>query len=386
MKVKRCEMKKLAIGLMSGTSLDGIDIVLVEITGVSLETKVKILKEKTYPFKENVIQKIKEAMDDHLSSSKLISSLNVELGYIFGKAVLAFYEEENIDYKDIEFIASHGQTIYHIPDDQDGYYRSSLQLGEGSIISELCKTTVVSNFRLADIANGGQGAPLVPYADYILFSNPKISRAIHNIGGIANMTFIPKKAILDDVIAFDSGPGNMMIDKACQLLYQQKYDDQGLIARSGKIIKDMYNQMMNHPYYQLMYPKSTGRETFGDQYTLDILKQYKMHKAEDIIHTLTMIVIDSIVNSYQTIIKKSVDELILCGGGALNIFIKEEISKKMKETKVSVLEDYGYSSQYKEALAFVILGNQTIHHLPSNVKSATGASDYKILGQINYYR
>ncbi|WP_176239477.1 anhydro-N-acetylmuramic acid kinase AnmK [Mariniplasma anaerobium] len=379
-------MKKLAIGLMSGTSLDGIDIILAEISGVSLETKVKVLKEKTYPFKDSVVQKIKDAMDDQLSSSKLISSLNVELGYVFGEAILTFYKDENIDFKDISFIASHGQTIYHIPNDEDQLFRSSLQLGEGSIISELCKTTVISNFRLADIASGGQGAPLVPYADYILFSDLHISRAIHNIGGIANMTFIPKLATLDDVIAFDSGPGNMMIDKACQLLYQKRYDDQGDISRSGKIIKEMYDHMMKHPYYKLNYPKSTGREAFGDKYTLDLLNQFYMHEPKDIMHTLSMVVIDSIVDSYKKIIKKPIDELILCGGGALNLFIKEEIAKKMKETKVSVLEDYGYSSQYKEALAFIILGNQTLNHLPSNVKSATGAKDYKILGQINYYR
>jgi anhydro-N-acetylmuramic acid kinase len=379
-------MKKLAIGLMSGTSLDGIDIVLAEISGVSLETKVKVLKEKTYPFKDSVIQKIKDAMDDRLSSSKLISSLNVELGYVFGEAVLSFYKEEHIDFKDISFIASHGQTIYHIPTDENDLFRSSLQLGEGAIISELCKTTVISNFRLADIASGGQGAPLVPYADYILFSSLDGSRAIHNIGGIANMTFIPKSATLDDVIAFDSGPGNMMIDKACQLLYQKPYDDQGDISKSGKLIKQMYEEMMNHPYYSLSYPKSTGRETFGDKYTLDMINKFNKHDAKDIMHTLSMVVIDSIVNSYKDIIKKPINELILCGGGALNLFIKEEIAKKMKETKVSVLEAYGYSSQYKEALAFLILGNQTLNHLPSNVKSATGAKDYKILGQINYYR
>lgn len=378
-------MKKLAIGLMSGTSLDGIDIVLAEISGVSLETKVKVLKEKTYPFKDSVIQKIKDAMDDQVSSSKLISSLNVELGYIFGKAILTFYKDENIDYKDINFIASHGQTIYHIPKNDSDLYRSSLQLGEGAIISELCKTTVISNFRLADIASGGQGAPLVPYADFILFSSLDNSRAIHNIGGIANMTFIPKQATLDDVIAFDSGPGNMMIDKACQILYQKNYDDQGSISKSGKIIKVMYDFMMDHPYYKLDYPKSTGRESFGDKYTLELLKKFNNHRPEDIMHTLSLTVIDSIVDSYKKIIKKPVDELILCGGGALNLFIKEEIAKKMKETKVSILEDYGYSSQYKEALAFIILGNQTINHLPSNIKSATGAKDYKILGQINYY-
>ncbi len=379
-------MKKLAIGLMSGTSLDGIDIVLAEISGVSLNTKVKVLKEKTYPFKEDVVQKIRDAMDDHISSASLISSLNVELGYVFGQAVLDFYQSENINPEEISFIASHGQTIYHIPISSQKIFRSSLQLGEASVIAEICKTTVISNFRLADIASGGQGAPLVPYADFILFSDLNKSRAIHNIGGISNMTYIQRGAQLDDVIAFDSGPGNMMIDKACQMFYQLDYDANGDIASSGILIESMYQKMMDHPYYKLPYPKSTGRETFGDAYTQDIISMYKENKAEDIICTLSMVVVDSIVNSYKNLIKKPVDELILCGGGALNLFIKNELAKKMKDTKVAVLEEYGYSSQYKEALAFLILGNQTINRLPSNVKSATGAKDYKILGQINYYR
>ncbi|MCD4827594.1 MAG: anhydro-N-acetylmuramic acid kinase [Acholeplasmataceae bacterium] len=379
-------MKKLAIGLMSGTSLDGIDIVLAEISGVSLNTKVKVLKEKTYPFKEDVVQKIRDAMDDHISSASLISSLNVELGYVFGQAVLDFYQSENINPEEISFIASHGQTIYHIPISSQKLFRSSLQLGEASVIAEMCKTTVISNFRLADIASGGQGAPLVPYADFILFSDLNKSRAIHNIGGISNMTYIQRGAQLDDVIAFDSGPGNMMIDKACQMFYQLDYDANGDIASKGKIIGQMYQEMMDHPYYKLPYPKSTGRETFGDAYTQDIISMYKEDKAEDIICTLSMVVVDSIVNSYKNLIKKPVDELILCGGGALNLFIKNELAKKMKDTKVAVLEEYGYSSQYKEALAFLILGNQTINRLPSSVKSATGAKDYKILGQINYYR
>lgn len=378
-------MKKLAIGLMSGTSLDGIDVVLAEIENVSLNTKVKVLKQRTYPLDEKLIQKIKDAMDDEKSNSKLICSLNVELGYVFGKAVLSFYSDEKIKKESIDFIASHGQTIYHIPSDHEASLRSSLQLGDGSMISELCQTTVVSNFRLADISSGGQGAPLVPYADFILFSHKDYSRAIHNIGGIANMTYLEKGCTLDDLIAFDSGPGNMMIDEACQIYFNKPYDFNGNIARSGKLINDMYEQMLNHPYYKAIYPKSTGREAFGHTYLTSLLNKYDHEKKEDIIHTLSMITVDSMVDSYQNLIKKPLDELILCGGGSLNSFIKEEISKKMKHTKVYVLEDLGYSSKYKEALAFIILANQTLNHQPSNVKSATGARNYKILGQINTY-
>lgn len=378
-------MKNLALGIMSGTSLDGIDIVLSEISSVSLETKVHVLKEKTYPIDLKLMKKIKDAMDDKKSNSKLISSLNVELGHAFGQAVLSFCKEENVDLKAINFIASHGQTIYHIAKDEVGYKRSSLQLGEGAIISHVCESTVVSNFRLADIASSGQGAPLVPYADYILFSSDKVSRAIHNIGGIANMTYLHKHGTLDEVIAFDSGPGNVMINEACQILYKKDYDKDGIIAKSGKLISNMYDEIMNHPYFKIAYPKSTGREAFGLNYVNTLLKKYKSYEAKDIIHTLSMVTVDSIVDSYQKLIQKEVDELVLCGGGALNLFIKEEIQNKMPKTKVMILEDLGFSSQYKEALAFIILANQTLNRLPSNVKNATGAKTYKILGQINYF-
>jgi anhydro-N-acetylmuramic acid kinase len=377
-------MKKLAIGLMSGTSLDGIDVVLTEISGVSLDTKVKVIYENTYPLSEDVISQIHQAMDEKLSSSKLISSLNVELGYVFGQAVLDFANDYQIDLNNIDFIASHGQTIYHIAKDEKGAYRSSLQLGEAAIIADMTSTTVVYNFRNADIASGGQGAPLVPYADYILFTDKIINRSIHNIGGIANMTYLKKNGTLDDVIAFDSGPGNMMINEACQVLYNLEYDKDGIIASKGKLIEKMYDEIYRHPYFNQIYPKSTGREIFGSEYTLKMIKKYKAYPKEDIIQTLSMITVDSIVDSYHKLIQAPVDELVLCGGGAHNHFIRNEIAKKMPDTKVIMLEDLGYSSSYKEALAFVILANQTLHKLPSNVKSATGAKTYKILGQIQY--
>lgn len=377
-------MEKLAIGLMSGTSLDGIDVVLAKISGVDLDTKVKVLEQHTYPIDEKLINKIKDAMDDVKSNSKLISSLNVELGYAFGHAVLSFCKDYDIDLESVDFIASHGQTIYHIATDENEYVKSSLQLGDGGIISHVCHKTVVSNFRLADMADGGQGAPLVPYADYVLFSNNEHTRAIHNIGGIANMTYLKKGGKLDDVVAFDSGPGNMMINEACESLLNIAYDEDGLIARRGKMILKMYDSLIAHPYYQMNYPKSTGREAFGEFYVKAYLKEYKDEKAEDIIHTLSMITVDTIVDSYNKLIKQNVDELILCGGGALNLFIKDEIAKKLPQTKVLTLENFGYSSQYKEALAFIILGNQTLNHKPSNVRSATGAKSFKILGQVNY--
>ncbi len=378
-------MVKRAIGMMSGTSLDGIDLVLVKIQGVSEKTTVEVLKQETIPFDGLLVEKIKEAMDIKTSNVKLLTSLNVELGEVFARAVLAFYEREQIQKDEIDFIASHGQTIYHIAKEEDGIKRSSLQLGEGAVISHLCETTVVANFRLADIAAGGQGAPLVPYADYVLFQSVDKNRALHNIGGIANMTFLKKAGTIDDVIAFDSGPGNMMIDRACQLLYNKPYDKDGEIASKGNVIAELYDEVMSHSYFKQTFPKSTGREMFGDSYVDALLKKYQNHKKADLIHTLSLITVDSIVQSYTKHIRKPLDELILCGGGAHNKWLLTSIQKKMPQTNVTTLETLGYSSDYKEALAFVILANQTLKRLPSNVKSATGATKDKILGQIHYF-
>ena len=199
------------------------------------------------------------------------------------------------------------------------------------------------------------------------------------------MTYLRKNATIDEIIAFDSGPGNMMINEAVLKLYQKKYDKDGKIASKGSLIDALYQELMQHPYYLKPYPKSTGRELFGRQYIIDIINKYQNEKKEDIIHTISMVTVDTIVDSYQKIIKEIPDELILCGGGAHNLFIRQKLKEKMKKTKVLVLEDLGYSSDYKEALAFIILANQTICGYPSNVKNATGAKHDVILGQISKF-
>ncbi|MDO9628851.1 MAG: anhydro-N-acetylmuramic acid kinase AnmK [Acholeplasmataceae bacterium] len=380
-------MKKLAIGMMSGTSLDGIDILIAEIEGTFTQTKVNPIAFKTYPFEPLLLEKIKKGFSIDESSSELLCSLNFELGEVFASAAKSLCEEENIQMDDISFIASHGQTIFHIGTPYKDLVRSSLQLGEGAVISSLCQTTVVSNFRAADLAVGGQGAPLVPYADFILFQSEEVSRSIHNIGGIANMTVLPKGCQADDVFAFDSGPGNMMIDYAMKRLYHQTYDKDGEKARSGHLINELMSELLSHPYLSLLPPKSTGRETFGDQFTEKLLQKYKKYSREDIIHTFTMFTVQSIVDSYKNFIlpKVVLDEIIFCGGGSYNTYLLECISRELPQIQIKKLEDLGMNSSSKEALAFIILGNETLHLNPSNLKQATGAKKNVILGQVNYY-
>lgn len=380
-------MKQMAIGIMSGTSLDGIDVVVANIEGTNLNTKVEIIAFQTIPIDEPLKEEIRQAMNEKAATPALLSSLNMKLGYAFGHAAKKVCEDAHLSLEMIDFVASHGQTIWHINENQGHLIQSSLQLGDPSAIASILKTTVVSHFRNADIAQGGVGAPLVPYVDFILFSDPKRSRSLHNLGGISNLTYLPKGASEHDVIAMDTGPANMMIDRAMQRLYQQPYDDNGGIARQGKLISKLYQEMMDHPFFRLEPPKSTGREVFGDQLTDQLLIAYKHQKPEDIIHTLTMITIQSIVDAYQTWIipKNGLDDIIFSGGGAYNTFILENIQKQLPEITILKLEDLGFNSKAKEALAFLILGHETLSLRPSNLLQATGAKRKVILGQVTYW-
>jgi len=380
-------MRKLAIGIMSGTSLDGIDVVITEITGTASNTKLNIIAFQTINYGEQLLKRIKKSLIPKESSSELLCSLNFELGYAYADAVKKVCKDNNVSLEKIDFIASHGQTIFHIGEQDGENIKSSLQLGEGAVIANECQTTVVSNFRAADIASHGQGAPLVPYFDYLVFTDQKKNRVMQNIGGISNVTVLKKKGLLDDVIAFDTGPGNMMIDYACQELFNIEYDDKGLIARSGDIINEMLDELLNHKYFKTIPPKSTGREQFGDWYTQQIIAKYQQYAKEDIVTTLTYFTALSIIDSYQKDIFPilEIDEIIVSGGGAYNEFLLEILKEHLSETKIIKLEEIGFDSSSKEALAFVVLANETLNYQGSNVKNATGADKSVILGQVNYY-
>ena len=374
---------KLSIGLMSGTSLDGIDLVLCEINGSFMDTKVKVIAHQSYDLDSGLVQKIQDSIQLKTNARDL-TSLNFELAYAFSKAINTFIESLGLNQSNIDFIASHGQTIYHIPVPTKDHVMSTLQLGSGSVIAQLTGITTVSNFRVADMAVGGQGAPLVPYAEFVLFSQKDKSIAMHNLGGISNLTLMPKGQDIDQVIAFDTGPANMMIDYAMKKLFNQPYDDRGFHASKGQLIQPLYDTLMAHPYLKLDYPKSTGRELFGDVYTESLISVYADSTSDDVIHTLSMFTVGSIVKSYQSLLEKHpIDEIIFSGGGAFNPFIIESIQKALYPIKVSTLENHGLDSKCKEALAFVILGNETLNSHFNHIKSATGASRLVVLGDIS---
>ena len=376
----------LAVGLMSGTSLDGVDTVLCEISGQDESTKVKQLYFKTYDIPESLRTKIRKCCSRELIPVDLICSLNFELGYLFADAVKSLCKNANVKLEDLSFIASHGQTIFHIPKAYDDYVPSTLQIGEAAIIANECKTKVISNFRVMDMAVGGEGAPLVPYSETLLYSEENQAVALQNIGGIGNVTVLPKKGDTKKVIAFDTGPGNMMIDEAVRTFYGKKYDTDGYYARQGNLIPSLAEELKRHPYFNLEIPKTTGRELFGEHFTKSILEKYHSCEPNDLIHTFTWFTAYSIAYHYKKylISEYGLKKCIIGGGGAYNSYLLELIRNEIPEVMVTTQEEHGFSSEAKEALAFVILGNQTYHRSPSNVPSATGAKKSVILGQITY--
>ena len=375
----------LAVGLMSGTSLDGIDAVLCDISGSSLDTKIKQLAFITMDIPDDTKQKIKKCCANEADVAT-VCSLNFELGELFAKAVQQVCAMQNINTKDLGFVASHGQTIYHIPRDNENYVASTLQIGEGAVIAQRCHCMVINNFRVKDMAAKGEGAPLVPFSEYILYRNDRQAIALQNIGGIGNVTLIPANATIDDVFAFDTGPGNMMIDEAMQLLFNLKYDDNGSMAAKGKINPEMKKELISHPYITMEPPKTTGREMFGAFLVKDLLERYKDVAPEDIVATLTWFTAYSIAENYRLFILPYHDlkEVVLGGGGAHNETLRKMLQDELPNVKVLTQEDKGYSSDAKEAIAFVILGNETLHQQFSNVPKATGAKQKVILGNVIY--
>lgn len=374
----------LAVGLMSGTSLDGIDAALVEIKGSGINTKVDLLEFETFKIPSEIKNEIKKACLEDKSSVDLICSLNFKLGNLFADAVIDILNKANIDIEQLDYIASHGQTIYHIPKDREGLVKSTLQIGEASVIAYKTNTLVISNFRVMDMAANGEGAPLVPYTEYILYSEKEKGIALQNIGGIGNVTVLPESNLIDDIFAFDTGPGNMAIDEACNILFGIPYDKDGKIASSGVVNDEMLNELMKMKYIHEKPPKTTGREDFGQRFVEKIIDKYSELKSEDIIATLTMFTAKSISYNYKKFIipNNKLEKVIIAGGGAHNKTLIKFIKEELEGIEVLIQEDLGFSSDAKEAIAFAVLGNETLNNNFSNVPSATGANEKVILGQI----
>jgi len=368
----------IAIGLMSGTSLDGVDAALVEIK----DEKFKLLKFITHRYDEKFKSRLMRNLHDSTAKLSEICSLNFELGYKFLDAINELLAGTNYTYADIAFVASHGQTIYHNPKQVGENVPSTLQIGEPSVITYHTNILVISDFRVMDIVAGGEGAPLVPMSEYLLYKNENKSIILQNLGGIGNLTYIPKGATIDDVIAFDTGPGNVMIDYFTKKYFNLPYDEDGKIALKGKVLNEVLDYLMDDEFIKRIPPKSTGREKYTKEFMEKLAYQFSFvnKDKEDVITTVTEFTVKSMLYHYQNFLK-DIDLVIVNGGGSHNNYIMKRLKE---ELKCSVLtgDEYGIASDAKEAIAFVVLGYLTLNNRWGNVKSATGAKRNVILGKI----
>ena len=366
------------IGIMSGTSLDGIDICLVNIHQIKKDYTYEIEQFKSYKYRLSLINKIKEASKNDTSTVQKICSLNYEVAYAYVEAIQQFINDTSCNMVEVDFIAMHGQTIWHNPNHMDGYFSSTLQIGEPAVIAYAFNKKVISNFRTMDMAAGGSGAPLIPFVNYQLYKNQNKNIAFQNIGGIGNVCYLKKNSSPDDVIAFDTGPGNMLIDGAMQKLYHLDYDAFGNIAKKGKMITEVLDEMLEDSYLYMPYPKSTGREKYNDQYLDDLISKIKKYtpKNEDVIATITAYTAYTIIKEYQLFLP-DIDEIILSGGGAHNKFLVDLLRQNL--TAKIIISD---QIDAYEAFGFAILGHMTILNQASNLPSVTGAKKAVILGNI----
>ncbi len=373
------------VGLMSGTSVDGVDAAIVDIDSGGVSVKAF----EMFPYSASLRDSIFRLFDPETSGVDDICHFNFVLGEVFADAVVKLCEQSSIPLNSIDLIGSHGQTVYHNPGGRqyDGRaVRSTLQIGEPSVIAQRTGVTTVADFRPRDMAAGGQGAPLVPYADYILFRDKQKSRAVQNVGGIANVTYLPSDCETRDIIAFDTGPGNMVIDRVMSLVSDGKehFDRDGATAASGTVDRGLLDELLEHPFIGRCPPKTTGREDFGSQYTDALYEKARAHgiSDSDIVATATALTAASIAQAYRQFLPALPDEIILCGGGANNRTLVKMLQSEVAGITVMSTNDLGISIDAKEAISFAILAHATIKGTINNISAATGANQPVILGKI----
>jgi anhydro-N-acetylmuramic acid kinase len=372
------------VGLISGTSADGIDAALCEISGAP--PRAHIVHAITHPYPDGFQQRIHNACLPELSRVDDICQLNAELGEHFAQAVQHVIVDAGRSLADVDLIGSHGQTVWHMVQ-PDGRVTSTLQLTEAAVIAERTAITTVCNFRPRDIAAGGQGAPLTSFADWVLLRHPDHWRAVQNLGGIGNVTFLPPLSDTTSApLALDTGPSNALIDSAVILITsgKQRYDRDGLLAARGTVDKDWLRALLTHPYYQRQPPKTTGRELFGPPMAAELFAQGRARGLDDasILATLTALTAASIADAYQRFAPAPVAEVIAGGGGTRNPTLMAMLRQRLDPVPVRTHEDIGLDSDNKEALVFALLAHETWHARPGNHPALTGADHPVVMGQI----
>jgi Predicted molecular chaperone distantly related to HSP70-fold metalloproteases len=381
----------VGVGLMSGTSLDGVDAAVVRIEGNGLMSKVQLLHFYSRPYNEELRERLKQLCDPAQSGVDRLCGMNVYMAELFAGAAEEAVRAAGMTMAEIDFVSSHGQTVWHMPEssEQDPYLvRSTLQIGDLSVLAKRTGTVAVGDFRPADMAVGGQGAPLVPYGDLVLFRHPFKGRLLQNIGGIGNCTAMPPGAGADDLLAFDTGPGNMVVDQTVQTLSggRWSYDAGGEWAAQGMPDETLLAELLLHPYFRMPPPKSTGRELFGPDYTASFLQQAAERGLSDAdtVATATALTANSIADACRELVmpRCRIDEVIVSGGGAHNRTLLRMLERLLPEQSVMTAGSLGIPDDAKEAVIFALLGHDFLHGITNNIPAATGASRPAVMGKL----
>ncbi len=389
----------IVAGVMSGTSADGIDVALLRVKdraagstrarGIHQSISFQLIGHAQYLYPKRVRSAVLASMNAARASVADLARLNFLLGELYSDAVLAAQRKFRAK---AELVGCHGQTLYHQGETAPFLGRRiavTWQSGEGAVIASRLGVPVVSDFRPADIAAGGKGAPLVPFLDYLLYRDQRVGRVVQNIGGIANLTAIPARAAAAQVIAFDTGPGNMVIDAVTEQLFGKPYDRDGKLAASGRAREDVLRHFMRAPFFQRKPPKTAGREEFGREFVREFLRRCGNASKRDCVATATALTVNSIVDAVRRFVAKrpgAYQEFVVSGGGTKNPTLLTMLANKLGSLGLGLRlsDEFGLPSEAKEAAAFALLAYQTWKRQPSNVPSATGAMKLAILGKISY--
>lgn len=379
----------IVAGVMSGTSADGIDVAIVRLAGRGFRTKLELLSQHHVPYPTNVRRAILAAMNANSAKVADLARLNFVLGELYADAIFDAAKSARLK---LDLVGCHGQTLYH-----QGAFRPYLgrdvactwQTGEGAIVAARTRVPVVTDFRPADMAAGGVGAPLVPFLDYLLYRHERRGRIVQNIGGIANFSAIPAGAGPEQVIAFDTGPGNMVIDAVTEKLFGKPFDRDGRIAASGTPIAAVLQRLLGGAFFRRNPPKTAGREEFGREYVTAFLKMCRSAKKQDVVATATALTARSIAGAARMFMAPAgtpqfFSEMIVSGGGSKNGALMKMLAEQLPELSIKTTDDFGLPSESKEAVAFAVLAYQTWQRLPGNLPAATGAERAAVLGKISY--
>lgn len=382
----------IVAGVMSGTSADGINVALVRIgdrAKMPAAPNFKLLAHAEYPYPKDVRRAVLAAMNAPKASVADLARLNFVLAELYAEAIL---KTEQRTHHKAALVGCHGQTLYHQGEPARFLGRrvaATWQTGEGAVIAARVGVPVVSDFRPADMAAGGKGAPLVPFLDYLFYRDQHMGRVVQNIGGIANLTAIPPSATPAQVVAFDTGPGNMVIDAVTERLFDKPYDNGGRIAASGTVLDKVVADLLHAPFFRRKPPKTAGREEYGKEFVRTFLRAYGRSKKEDVVATATAFTAQSIADALRRFVVRQSGvyrEYVVSGGGAKNptlmAMLRQELSGLGLKLRFS--DEFGLPSEAKEATAFALLAYQTWNRRPSNIPSATGAKRAAILGKISY--